>query len=218
MKSRIIRIIVFVLIGMGIGFGILYVKKDQALDSGVTEIQTASILKAPVAKTESTDLKSDIGGPFTLTDQNGQTVTQETYKDSYKLVFFGFTYCPVICPTELQKVKQIMETVPPETAAKIQPLFVTVDPERDTPERLKEYLAQFHPRQVGLTGTPEQIEAIKQAYRVYASRVENEHMEGYMFDHSTFMYLMNPEGKLVAIYPMGDKAEQIAADITGRNL
>ena len=219
MKMRLVRIFLFLLIGMGIGLLIVQKQKDKALEGTVTELsETASILKAPVsAPIADQALESDIGGPFTLVDQNGQTVTQDTYKDSYKLVFFGFTFCPAICPTELTKVKKVMDGIG-ETAGKIQPLLITVDPARDTPERLKEYVANFHPKQIGLTGTPEQIEAVKQAYRVYATKVEMGSAENYMFDHSAFLYLMSPENTLVSMYSSKDTAEKIIEDLKARNL
>ena len=222
MKTRIIRIFVFLLIGMGIGLGMVYMKDDKALEGEITELgENVSILKKPVSAPIAGDdsnqaLQTAIGGPFTLVDQNGQTVTQDNYKDSYKLIFFGFTYCPAICPTELEKVKKVLDGLGP-TADKIQPILISVDPARDTPERLKEYVTQFHPRQIGLTGTQEQIDAATQSFRIYASKVENEHMEGYMFDHSAFLYLMSPENTLVSVYPSSETAENIITDIKGRN-
>lgn len=111
---------------------------------------------------------------------------------------------------------QALEILGEEKAAKIQPIFITVDPERDTAEALKVYVAEFHPKLVGLTGTAEQIEAVKKAYRVYASKVQMEGMEGYMMDHSAFTYLMGPDGANLAIYPAKDTAEQIAEDLKGR--
>lgn len=105
-------------------------------------------------------------------------MTEKDYAGSYTLVFFGFATCPEVCPTELQKMAQALEILGEEKAAKIQPIFITVDPERDTAEALKVYVAEFHPKLVGLTGTAEQIEAVKKAYRVYASKVQMEGWRG----------------------------------------
>ena len=127
-----------------------------------------------------------MGGDFTLVDQDGKTVTQADFADSYKLVFFGFSYCPSICPTELQKITLVLGDLGDEIANKITPIFISVDPERDTPEQLKQYVVQFNPRLVGLTGTPEQIEAVTKSFRIYATKVENDMMDEYMMDHSSF--------------------------------
>lgn len=220
MKNRVIRWGVLLLVGLGIGAGIGFVQREKALESGVqplSEGEAGMVLKQP----ESTGAIAGgetIGGDFSLVDHNDKAVTQADYAGSYKLVFFGFTYCPAVCPTELQKMTKVMDALAPEQAEKIQPLFITVDPERDTVEAMKSYVAQYHPKLVGLTGTPEQISAVMGSYRVYASKVENEHMDGYMMNHSAYMYLMSPDNKLVEIYPDKDVAEAIAADIAARSL
>lgn len=226
MKMQYLRMAIYLAIGFGIGALIKdqMFKTEMDLDSGVTELtETASILKAPVpaedmaVNTSSTGLNAQIGGPFTLTDQNGKTVTQDTFKGQYKLVFFGFTYCPVICPTELQRTQKVMDGLGP-IAEKIQPIFITVDPERDTPARIKEYLASFHPKQIGLTGTQEQINAAMQAYRIYANKVEMGTKDNYMFDHSAYSYLMGPDDKLISIFSTKDTAEKIIEEIKSKNL
>lgn len=218
MKNRIVRWGILLLVGLGIGAGIGFVQREKALEGGVVPLadgEAGMVLKQP----ESTVVGGKtIGGDFSLTDHNGKDVTQADYANSYKLIFFGFTYCPAVCPTELQKITKVMDALAPEQAAKIQPLFITVDPERDTVEAMKSYVAQYHPKLVGLTGTSEQISAVMGAYRVYASKVENEHMEGYMMNHSAYTYLMSPDNKLVEIYPDKDTAEAIAADISARSL
>ncbi|MBI1301379.1 MAG: redoxin domain-containing protein [Alphaproteobacteria bacterium] len=178
--------------------------------------QAATVLKA---QNKSTIQRGsiDIGGEFTLVNQDGEEVTHDDFSDSYKLIFFGFTYCPAVCPTELQKMKLVLDELGP-LAEKFTPIFISVDPERDTVPVVKEYVAQFHPKLVGLTGSVEQIEEVKKAYRVYASKVENDMMDEYMVDHSSFMYFMDKGNKMLALYPSTDTALEIAEDIKARKL
>lgn len=157
-----------------------------------------------------------IGGPYTLTDQNGQTRTNQDFRDRYKLLYFGFSYCPAICPTELQKIATALKALPKDLQEKIQPLFITIDPERDTPAQLKSYVALFDPRLIGLTGTPEQIDAVKKAYKVYAAKVPPEDGAGkdeYTMDHSSFIYFLTPDDKLLLIFRTEDTAAQMADKI-----
>lgn len=136
-----------------------------------------------------------VGGPFSLVDHTGRRVTEKDFLGRYMLVFFGFTYCPDVCPTELQVMSAALDELGPE-GDNIQPVFVSIDPERDTPEVLKQYVENFHPRLVGLTGTPEEIAAIAHAYRVYYKKVESSGASGdYEMDHSTTIYLMDREGR-----------------------
>lgn len=227
---RAIRLVTFLAIGLLIGFGIVNYQKNQSMEQDIEQEEEISSLStasgddtgaATILKpTESTQDPAmpgvAIGGPFTLVNQDGKTVTEKDYAGSYKLIFFGFASCPEVCPTELQKMAQVLEQIGEEKAAKIQPIFITIDPERDTPEALKAYVAEFHPKLVGLTGTPEQIEAVKKEYRVYGSKVQMEGMDGYMMDHSAFTYLMGPDDANLAIYPAKDTAEQIAEDLKGK--
>lgn len=157
-----------------------------------------------------------IGGPFTLVNEGGTTVTEQDFAGQYKLIYFGFTYCPAICPTELQKITLALNTLAEEDAdmaGKIRPVFISVDPERDTPDVLKEYVTLFHPRMTGLTGSPQQVEAAKKSFRVYAAKVQTEEANDYTVDHSSFIYFMGPDNSLISIYRMEDTAAQIAADI-----
>lgn len=159
---------------------------------------------------------ADIGGPFTLVNQDGKTVTEKDYAGKYKLIYFGFTYCPAICPTELQKIAQTMNIIGEKDAGlaeAVQPLFVSVDPERDTAKVMREYVKLFHPRLVGLTGTMEQIEQVKKDYRIYAAKVKSETADDYTVDHSSFIYLMSPDDRLLGIYRAADSAETVAADL-----
>lgn len=221
MKKRMALWAVYLLIGAGIGAAYKHFSKNEALDGGVIAMspddKSATILKPQRSTPNESKVESSIGGEFQLVDHNGNDVTQADYDDAYKFVFFGFTYCPAVCPTELQKVTLIMDELG-DDAASITPLFITVDPERDTVEQMKQYVEQFHPKLVGLTGSMEQTKAVAESFKVYASKVENEMMEEYMMDHSSYLYLMDKDNSLIAVYPATDTAMDIVADIQEREL
>ena len=156
-----------------------------------------------------------IGGAFTLTDQNGRQVSEGDFNGKYRIVYFGFANCPDICPTDLAQIGQalrIFEKEHPGRAAKVQPVFITTDPERDTPEVLKSYVASFHPRLVGLTGTPQQIADAAKAYAVYYSKVPNEG-GGYSMNHMRIIFLMGPEGEPIAMLPHEKGPQEMAAEL-----
>lgn len=157
---------------------------------------------------------SSVGGPFQLVDQNGKTVTDADFRGKPFLVFFGFTHCPDICPTTLFEVSEVFNRLGAD-AEKVSAIFVTVDPERDTPEKLKLYLSSFHPRIFGLSGSNEQIEAVKKAYYVYAKRVPLEG-GGYTMDHTAIVYLMDKNGKFIAPFNLKRDADAAAADLRKR--
>jgi cytochrome oxidase Cu insertion factor (SCO1/SenC/PrrC family) len=151
-----------------------------------------------------------VGGPFALTDHNGKRVTDQDFRGKYMLIFFGFTYCPDVCPSELQVMSAALDKLGPE-ADKIQPIFITIDPERDTPEAMKAYVANFHPRLVGLTGSSEDVAQVAKAYRVYYAKAKgSENQADYLMDHSTILYLMGPDGKFVKHFTYGTEAEGLA--------
>lgn len=151
-----------------------------------------------------------IGGPFELVNQNGDTVTQQDFAGKHMLVFFGFTHCPDVCPAKLNSVSVALDQIGP-LADKVTPVFITVDPERDTPERMAEYVSNFSAQVVGLTGSPEQIRRAAQAYRVYYAKVEMENSaSGYLMDHSAFTYLMDENGEYVTHFSYGDSIDTIA--------
>ncbi len=158
-----------------------------------------------------------IGGPFTLMDENGQTVTDQTYRGKWLLVFFGFTHCPDVCPTALNDIALTLDQLGP-LAASVQPLFVTVDPERDTPDIIKDYTDAFHPSIVGLTGTPEQIAEVAKTYRVYFKKVPQD--DTYTMDHSGITYVMAPDGKFAAHFsprtPIDAMASKLRSLINGK--
>lgn len=151
-----------------------------------------------------------VGGPFTLTDHNGKRVTDQDFRGKYMLIFFGFTFCPDVCPSELQVMSAALDELGP-AGDKIQPVFITVDPLRDTPEAMKVYVSNFHPRLVGLTGSPEDIAAVAKAYRVYYAKAKGtEDKPDYLMDHSTILYLMGPDGKFVKHFTYGTDAKALA--------
>ena len=156
---------------------------------------------------------ADIGGPFTLTDHHGNAVTEASYPGKYLLVFFGYTYCPDVCPTELLVLGQTLDFLG-EDAARIQALFISVDPERDTPAALAEYMPNFHPALIGLTGTPEQVAKAAKAYRVFFRKSPKAaEGEAYLVDHTSLVYLLDPEGEFVSHFVFGQGGETVARTI-----
>lgn len=139
-----------------------------------------------------------VGGPFTLVSDTGRTVTDRDFRGKYMLVYFGYTYCPDVCPTTLNSVAQAMDKLGAK-AKDVQPIFITVDPERDKPAVVKQYVSAFSPSLIGLTGSPEQIAAVAKEYRVYyAKHVTGPGPNDYSMDHSSIIYLMGPDGKFIA--------------------
>jgi protein SCO1/2 len=159
--------------------------------------------------------KALIGGPFQLVNQDGQTVSNQDFRGRLMLVFFGFTHCPDICPTELQTIAVALNQLGPD-AEKVAPVFVTLDPERDTPEIMKAYVKSFDARISGLTGTRAQIDEAAKAYRVYHRRTktsESADDKDYTIDHSAFVYLMDGNGSYVTHFAFGVPPEKIALSI-----
>lgn len=170
-----------------------------------------------IATTRTTDgaaAGASIGGPFTLVDQDGRTVTDADFRGKYMLVYFGYTYCPDVCPTSLSHNSEAMEILG-DKAEMIVPVLITVDPERDTPEVLKDYAGFFHPRLVALTGTPEQVTAAAKAYRVYFAKVEQDGAEpgAYLMDHTSITYLMGPDGGYVRHFGHNVSPERMAEQL-----
>ena len=154
---------------------------------------------------------ASVGGPFSLTDQNGRTVTDRDLKGRPFLVFFGFTHCPDVCPTALFEVSEVLRALGPD-ADRIRALFITVDPERDTPATLKDYLSSFDPRLLALSGDPEAVAAVAKAYRVYFKKVPLSE-GGYTMDHTAIVYLMNKEGRFVSPLNIKRPTDAIVADL-----
>jgi cytochrome oxidase Cu insertion factor (SCO1/SenC/PrrC family) len=156
------------------------------------------------------DGKPAIGGPFTLTDHTGKTVTDQEFRGKPTIIYFGFAYCPDVCPTSLLLMQTAVDQLGPQAASKVNLLFITVDPERDTTQALKEYVGQFGPAMVGLTGTQDQIAAAAKAFRVYYQKVPGKGGAPYLVDHSSIFYLMDRNFRFVRHFTHQAKAEDIA--------
>jgi len=166
----------------------------------------------PSSRAVITTGKADIGGPFSLTAQDGKTVTDQDFRGRYMLVFFGFTNCPDICPTELQVMSNALEALGPK-AEKVVPIFITLDPERDTPEVVGNYVKNFGSNFVGLSGSPKAVAEAAKAYRVAYSKFEYKGKDGnygYSIDHSAFVYLMGPDGEFIEVFNYGTPAEKMS--------
>jgi cytochrome oxidase Cu insertion factor (SCO1/SenC/PrrC family) len=153
-----------------------------------------------------------IGGAFRLTDQHGARVSSDDFAGRYMLIYFGYTFCPDFCPLSLQVMSHSLDQLPPQAAAQVVPVFITVDPERDTVEQLASYAPLFHPGLVALTGSDAEIAAAARAYRVHFAKAQSGEgeEEPYGVDHSTFMYLMGPDGAYVTHFGHTAKPEDIA--------
>ena len=152
-----------------------------------------------------------IGGPFTLTDQNGRTFSSESLKGKPTLIYFGYTYCPDVCPTSLLLMQTAVEQLGPDGANKVNLVFITVDPERDTPELIKGYVSNFGPTIIGLTGTPEQIASAARAYRVYYQKAPSKDGGPYLMDHSSILYLLDRNERFITHFTHEAKAEAVSA-------
>ena len=152
-----------------------------------------------------------IGGPFQLTDQSGATVTEKDLQGHPTLIFFGFTHCPDVCPTSLFEMSEILRAMGKD-ADRVNAYFISVDPERDTPEAMKDYLASFDPHVRGLTGDAAALAAVAKGYRVYYKKVPLEG-DDYTMDHTALIYLMDRDGKFVAPFNLSRKPEEAAADL-----
>lgn len=156
-----------------------------------------------------------LGGPFTLVDQTGRTVTERDFAGKVLLVYFGYTYCPDVCPTELGTMVAALDAMGP-AGERVTPVFISIDPGRDTPAAMADYVSRFHPRMIGLTGTPEQVAAAARAYRVYFAKVQPRDTTEYLMDHSSFIYLVGPDGRVRSLFRPETTPEAIAAAVTAQ--
>lgn len=161
-------------------------------------------------------LEALFGGPFSLTDHNGRLVTDETFRGRFTLLYFGYTFCPDLCPTNLLTMAEALEALGPEQAGRVQPLFVTVDPERDGLPALKDYMAHFGPRFLALRGTPAQTRAVLKAWRIHRRKVPAEagaDAGDYLVDHATLTFLMGPDGRFRTLFPHDTRTEKMTATL-----
>lgn len=156
-----------------------------------------------------------IGGAFTLTDQNGVVRHAQDFRGKLMLVYFGYTFCPDACPTALQDMSRAIDLMG-DKGNDVQPIFITIDPARDTVEQMKLYASNFHPRLIALTGTPEQVDEAAKAYRVYYAKGKSTGGDDYLMDHTVFIYLMGRDGKYLSHFLPGATAEQMAAAMEQR--
>jgi len=155
-------------------------------------------------------LAASIGGPFTLTDQNGVERTDRDFRGRLMLIYFGYTYCPDVCPTELTVMTTALDQLGAD-ASQVVPIFITIDPERDTPKLLKDYVAQFSDKLMGLTGSERDVAAAAKAYRVYYSKSPGSAGAPYLMDHTSLVYLMDRDGRFLKHFTPNGKAEDMVA-------
>lgn len=189
-KVRILQMALAVLLGLLLASGVALWQISQ--DEGHRLEMRQEALKPPTT--------SSIGGPFALTDQDGKTVRDSDFRGKYLLIYFGYTYCPDLCPTGLQSIAHAMDQLGPD-ADKVQPVFITIDPARDTPAKIKQYVTSFHPKIVGLTGSAAQIAEVAKEYKVYYAKGEYVDDNDYVMDHSTVIYVMDPQGAFITTFP-----------------
>jgi len=157
--------------------------------------------------------KAAIGGPFTLVDQSGKKFTDKDLLGQWALLYFGFTHCPDICPDELLKIADAVDGIEQKAGKQVVPVFISIDPERDSVAQVRSYVKEFHPRMLGLTGSKEQTSAAAKAYRVYFTKA-NETEKDYLIDHSIISYLVDPSGDFVAFYGKNSDAETMVKEIS----
>ncbi len=159
--------------------------------------------------------REPVGGPFALTDQAGHERTDKEFRGRLMLVYFGFTYCPDVCPTDLQAIGLALDKLGRD-GDQVQPIFITVDPERDTASHLADYVPMFHPRLIGLTGSGDAIRKVADAYKVYYARVPLESAGDYTVDHTAYIYLMDRDGNYLGFFPPGTSADRMVEIIRPR--
>jgi len=159
--------------------------------------------------------KAGIGGPFTLTDQHGKAKGLADFRGKLVLLYFGYTFCPDVCPTDLAAIARVLELLGPD-ADKVQPVFVTLDPGRDTQELLRNYVGNFSPRFVALRGTEAEVRRVANLYRVYFEKVPVPGASAYVVDHTAFIYLVDRDGDYIGFFPPGTAGERMAALVRER--
>lgn len=180
---------------------------------------TSPVVMSPAENVSSTPNIVETGGitigqKYSLISHQGERITQDSFPEHYKLIYFGFTYCPDVCPAALHKMISAYETLAPERQEKLKLLFVTIDPDRDTQEVLSEYVDLFHQNLIGLTGSQEDIDQAIQSFRVYAQKDDSNDSEFYLMNHSSFLYLMGPDNTLLDVLNDDMNAADIATKVS----
>lgn len=183
-----------------------------ALVAGILSVTIQRVGLTPPTESGTQTGEALIGGPFTLKNQNGKVVKDADLRGKLMLVFFGFTHCPDVCPTDLAVMTQVVKQLGKD-ADKVATLFITIDPERDTVAVMKEYMSNFDPHIQGLTGTREQVDVAIKAYRVYANKVKSPDGKDYTMDHSAFLYLMGKDGKYISHFQHNPKPEEVVEGV-----
>ena len=184
---------------------------------GILIVLLAALLLGACSAASAPPLQgATMGGPFTLTDQNGRRVSDREFAGRYRLIYFGYTFCPDVCPVDMQAIGaglRQFEAREPALAARVQPIFISVDPARDTPGVLRQFVAAFHPRLIGLTGSEAEIAQVAREYRIFYERGEPGAGGGYTVDHTRMAVLYGPEGQPIALIPHDSGAAGIAAEL-----
>ncbi|MGF1607883.1 MAG: SCO family protein [Kiloniellales bacterium] len=185
-----------------------------AAGPGRTAEQTDAQAPAAAGQTPAAGFPVTFGGPFSLVDHRGRPRSDSDFRGRFLLIYFGYTTCPDICPTNLQIMADALDLLD-DKADQVQPLFITVDPARDTVQRIQDYIDHFHPRLIGLTGSEAQVRAAAKAYRVHRSKLvlADAAPEDYLVNHSSITFLMGPDGAFVTLFPHDTEAEAMAAAI-----
>jgi protein SCO1 len=199
--NRPLALIPYLLLAAFVAAGTLWYLGDLRAHNGVASVATGETVS--------------LGGPFSLTDQNRMLRTEKDFRGKYTLVFFGYTYCPDVCPATLAIMATALDKMG-SRGDRIVPIFITVDPKRDTPDKIKSYLSSFGSRFVGLTGEPDAIANVAKEYRVYYREHPGENGGAYTVDHSGVVYLMDPNGKFIANYSLDTSPDMLAADLLKR--
>ena len=173
-----------------------------------------AIMRHLTQEAESRNVLAGIGGPFTLTDQTGHKVSSSAYRGKLMLITFGYTYCPDVCPTTLTTMTDALDDLGAQ-ADEVQPIFVTIDPERDTAKVLADYMKNFYPGFVGLTGSPQEITAVAKSYRVYYAKATPNDATDYLMDHSSLIYLTDRQGRTLTTMAHSTTPKQMAEKIRG---
>ncbi len=187
-------------------------KLIAAVFTGIAALLVVALLAVLPRLLESSGQGPAIGGPFRLIDQTGKTVTDADYRGKLMLVYFGYTFCPDVCPTTLGAMAQAYDQLSPAQRDQVVPIFITVDPERDTVDQMASYVANFSPALVGLTGSPDEVKPVLQEYRVYAAKAEG-NGPNYSVDHSSIIYLMDKNGKFSTHFDGNASPPQIAEGV-----
>jgi protein SCO1/2 len=189
-KKRLLRIFIFGVIGLTLAGLITYMQVQNEFNPKNSAVVT-----------------KNFAGPINLTDENGEVFTDDNFqKGQYRLIYFGFTYCPAICPTELQRMSTVIKNLG-DKGNQVDLYFITVDPERDTVDVVKQYTDLFHPRLIGLTGDQDQIDQAKKSYKIYAAKVQDETMTEYTMDHSSYIYFIDDQNNLIQIFKADDSID-----------